>query len=187
MLQDVLNDMIRLAENLYGNKVGKYQVKISEIKKGNIQPHIGIMYDGSVEIFITDNAYNQLINGDKINAYNQIGHEVIHSLMQPQENGNSNYLEEGLAVYFSVIILLYYKLIEEEEINRIINNFKEYNYKYYQAFMLIHDSKINEDIKNIRIKKPFLAQVKYDDLNNLSIDENIKKLLLKNFKEEIDF
>lgn len=185
MLKNIVDEFINKAESLYGKKTGDYFVEIDEQKSGVSETHIGIISPEIIKIFITDNAYNSFYQNENFMAYNQIGHEVIHALMQPQANGNANYLEEGLAVFFSIQVLLDKKVIEENQVEDLLSSLESSNLKYWQAYTLVKETSIYKDIKTLRVKNPFLAQLKLEDLSNLDIDTEIKEMLLTNFKLDL--
>lgn len=119
---------------------------------------------------------------DRKDGIFQLSHEVVH-LISPVEQtaGNEvNYLEEGMAVYFS-------KIITERET-------QDYEFcalafgkspKYLKAYMLYLSLKEIDKyaVKKLRAITPILAQIQPDDFKkaDLKIDKELIEALLAKF------
>lgn len=111
--------------------------------------------------------------------YFQLSHEIIH-LLAPY-NGKSNKLEEGMAVFFSRLVM---KMItgNDDYFEKYLKG-KENDDDYLDAYNLILEiMRIDKGIvKKVRVKTPIIKKIQEIDflkVNDKIPKETIKKLLL---------
>ncbi len=118
---------------------------------------------------------------DRKNGIFQLSHEVVHLLspIEQREGNEVNYLEEGLATYFS-------KYITERETGDydFCNSAFEENERYlkaYQLYLLLIE--IDKDaVQKIRQINPVIANIQHDDFIKAGLtvsSDLIEKLLTK--------
>ncbi len=120
---------------------------------------------------------------DRKDGIFQLSHEVVHLLspVEQTEGNETNYLEEGMATWFS-------KLIIEQETKdyEFFTTAFGKNPQYLKAFML-YTSLIEADknaVKKLRRITPVIAQIKPEDFikAGLNMDEELVEALLAKFR-----
>ena len=120
---------------------------------------------------------------DRKDGIFQLSHEVVHLISpvdQTEEEDEGNYLEEGMAVYFS-------KLITERETGDLefcdaaIANRPEY-LEAYQLYLELIDVDVNA-VKKLRDIQPIIANIKPEDFiaADLAVSEELVEALLTKF------
>ena len=156
----------------------------------------GVAYhNGRPEVILSDSyfqtrekAYIVKLNGKAINDRKdgifQLSHEAVHlwsPVQQDEEEGNEvNYLEEGMATWFS-------KRITERETNDLeycgqeIEKNEKYKKAYELYLALIAIDK--EAVKKLRGVTPFIARIKAEDFETAGIkaDKKLIDVLLEKF------
>lgn len=160
LLGEILND----AEDRYGKRDETYRILGVELSTDQ-EPYIWFPeYNNdkkSVIIRLTDNCLKDINR-----AIFQLSHEVVHCLGPCQ---NSNFLEEGLATYFSEIKAKEYG-----------STYYANDPKYITARDLVKNLlQLNDDIiKMARKREPYIS--KFDKSLLLGIDPSIDEKLLDN-------
>jgi hypothetical protein len=119
---------------------------------------------------------------DRKDGIFQLSHEVVHliSPVEQTEGNEVNYLEEGMATYFSKIITER----ETQDYDLCVSALGK-SPKYLKAFLL-YTSLINADknaVKKLRAITPVIANIKAEDFikAGLRVDEKLIEALLAKF------
>lgn len=123
-----------------------------------------------------------IVIDDRKEGIFQLSHEVVH-LLSPveQDEGNEvNYLEEGMATYFSKIIT------ERDTGDYDYCNSAFLNYPKYQEAYNLYNSLIEIDpnaVKKLRAINPVIGSIKPNDFVNagLNVKEELINALLNKF------
>ncbi|KAA6438882.1 hypothetical protein FEM33_15315 [Dyadobacter flavalbus] len=99
--------------------------------------------------------------GDPRQIVYQLAHEVVHCISPSGPGLHANVLEEGLAVYFSVITVNKYGLI----ITPKMESYKQ-ALRILDPYLAIHPS----FIKIVRQQEPYICKITKDQLLGLDID-----------------
>ncbi|WP_367209924.1 hypothetical protein [Sphingobacterium sp. R2] len=180
-LEDLQYKYLKEAEIMFGNKIDYHYGGLSYYN-GN-----PIVVDNGLDPETGKDSYKIMLNGigainDLTDGIFQLSHEVVH-LISPvkQVAGREiNYLEEGMAVYFSKVI------IERDtgDLSFCQNAFKN-NPKYLKALNLYQEL-ISIDqyaVKKLRVKSPIIADITTTNFKEIGIkaSEDLIGELLKKF------
>ncbi|MBB6129469.1 hypothetical protein [Mucilaginibacter lappiensis] len=177
---ELANELLKLAEERYGKRMKKKYHGVVFASRPQLCGDDVIGYT----ISLSYNAY------ENINNFRfECSHELIH-LLTPTSNWESiTFLEEGIAVDFSIEVIKFYNT-DSAIIDRYLCAVKN-EPKYYRAYNLIKEIKPNrsEIIKKIRTEYPetLLSDLTKRQLKKYTeIPKNIIPELLNKFDTDSD-
>lgn len=166
--------MLSDIQNRYGKRDESYTlVGIEYIKNGGPQ----IWFPGDCGNIVIQLAINSLDNNEI--ACFQLSHECVH-LLSPTGRLKANYLEEGLACYYSKIYMM-------QEFEKDVTSWIKAEEKYKIAYELVEKliSSNENIIKELRNEESCLYKIEYDLLKKKFNDEVLTdeelELLLTDF------
>lgn len=179
--QELLPILLMEAEELFGKK-NKYHY--AGLSYHNFPPKV-ILCEDQLQFGVE--AFKVLLNGkgafqNRTDGIFQLSHEVVH-LISPieQDEGNEvNYLEEGMACYFSKVITER-ETDDKDFCDQAIHQFP----KYQKALILYNELReIDEDaVRKLREVCPIIAKIKpiHFEEAGLDIPANLIENLLEKF------
>ncbi|MCX2584794.1 hypothetical protein [Pedobacter sp. MR22-3] len=170
------------AEELFGPKT---ECNFAGVMPGNVSSpkfcYAAVPYDRSKKAFMI---IINLSNAEKNfkDGILQISHEVVH-MLSPEKDDNDkavNYLEEGMATYFSKIITDR-ETSDQEFATSAIKGKEKYN-EAFELYLSLHE--IDKDaVKKLRLVNPSLASLTALDFRqtDIKIEEEMIERLLRKF------
>ena len=152
-LLSLANIFLDEAELLFGPRISGHT--LVDCLYHDDGPEIYYPKHGSIEIRLSS-----LSQGVSDQIIYQLAHEVVHCV-SPSGGVNANVLEEGLAVYFSVITLKKYGL----SWNPSMESYKQ-ALRIVEPYLAKHPS----FIKIVRQQEPYICKITKDQLLGLDID-----------------
>lgn len=187
--EDILEHLRKLqvdylfeAEKMFGAKI---DCEFEGVIPGNVTSpkftYATVPYDRSRKAFMIVLNLTGAEHNTK-DAILQLSHEVVHMLSPVKdENDNAvNYLEEGIATYFSKYITDRDTSDSEFAIGAIKS--RENYHEAYELYLSLHQADENT-IKKLRLVNPNLSSLTREDFSNagLNIQDSLIELLLRKF------
>lgn len=186
---DLKNKILKEAERLFGKKNNNYSFNNIYIYQGGREknyPYVTpIDKDGKVDMFLP----NILLYMEHEKIKN-ISHECIH-LLSIEEDIRSNFLEEGIAEYFSHKKIIKNKLNTRKQLeilnpnNKITESDDNYSkaLKYIVQLEQMNNISVFKMIKEIRLYQPYFSKMQEKDFIRCGIkyDKKLLENLLKDF------
>lgn len=153
-LLSLANTFLSDAEQLFGPRTSGHT--LVECWYHDDGPEIFYPESGGIAIRLSSDS-----KGDPRQIIYQLAHEVVHCISPLGGGLHANVLEEGLAVYFSVITVRKYGLSIKPKMK-----------SYIQALSIVEPylTKHSLFIKIVRQQEPYICKITKDQLLNLGID-----------------